>query len=70
METVLEIVKFACTSFWHFMGTLIILYVLIFFVVNGLIKITCRFFRTINILVRGYPPSHLDADGDSIIKIE
>jgi hypothetical protein len=27
-------------------------------------KLPNRFFRTIKVLVRGWPPEHLDADGD------
>lgn len=28
------------------------------------IKLLCRALRTINIALRGWPPPHLDADGD------
>lgn len=33
-------------------------------VVFGVRVVVCRVFRTINITVRGWPPAHLDGDGD------
>lgn len=33
-------------------------------VVNTIFRIINRLFRTINVCVRGWPPEHLDADGD------
>lgn len=32
--------------------------------VEGAVRIGSRGFRSINILARGWPPAHLDADGD------
>ena len=56
----LEILKFIFSSFWIFLGFLLIIEV-----VGGyLFKITNRIIRHLNIRAAGYPPEHLDADGD------
>jgi len=57
MMTFLE---FTFTSFWHFIGMLI----MISLVSNFLAKVWNRFWRHLNIRKHGYPPSHCDADGD------
>ena len=60
----MKTLEFCFQSFWHFVGCLTLLYVVAFFTVNGCIKFCTRFFRMIMVLSRGWPPKHLDADGD------
>ena len=62
---ILEILKY-CTGngFWNFIGCCILLNAGLFFILNMTIRITSRSLRTINVLSRGWPPGHLDADGD------
>lgn len=59
-----EILEYATSGFWVFIGSISIIYIVLFFITNAVIMILSRLFRTINIAFRGYPPSHLDADGD------
>lgn len=58
----MEIIKFIFSSFWVFVGFVIILSI----VLNSILFIWNRFFRHFNIRKHGYPPSHCDADGDLI----
>ena len=59
-----------CTHcFWHFVAGFAFFYVFCFFAVNGLIKFMKVIFRAVNIGIRGWPPAHVDADGDSIAEI-
>jgi hypothetical protein len=60
----LEILKFSVSGFFTFIGCYMIIVAVLYFVINGVVRIFVRFFRTITILFRGWPPSHLDADGD------
>lgn len=62
----LEILKYMSSGFWVWIGTITILYILLYFVGNILSRGFSRFLRTINILFRGWPPTHLDADGDQV----
>lgn len=59
LELILELAK-SGESFLAFLvicSTYYILKILIFYIPN-------RIVRSINIIVRGWPPPHLDADGD------
>jgi hypothetical protein len=56
----LEFFKFACSDFWIFIGIVILLGI----VCETPIKIFKYYFRSLNIKNHGWPPSHLDADGD------
>jgi hypothetical protein len=57
METLAEkIFTNACSGMFPFIGTCIVL----FFSIH----LICRFFRFLNIMVHGWPPPHIDADGD------
>jgi hypothetical protein len=60
----LEILKFTLSGFWIFCGSYALISMVLYFVVNGIVRILARFFRMITIPLRGYPPSHVDADGD------
>ena len=59
-----KIIEIAFSGFWPFIGMMILLNGAAFFTVNGLIRIWIRFMRMIMVLKRGWPPNHLDADGD------
>ena len=60
----LEFFKFACSGFWVFCGVLIILNTICYFIVNGIVRICSRFMRFLMVRKQGWPPAHLDADGD------
>ena len=60
----LEILEFALSGFWKFAGCLTLFYCALFFMVNGLLQLWSRFMRTLMVRKHGWPPSHLDADGD------
>lgn len=61
-----EEIEFILGGFWRFCGFTFLLYMVLYFVVNGVLRVTARVLRSINIAARGWPPAHLDADGDSI----
>lgn len=56
----LEILKYTFSGFWTFIGCYAIVACILYFTAN----IIVRFFRLIQILFRGWPPNHLDGDGD------
>jgi hypothetical protein len=56
----LELLKFYTSGFWIFIGSVIIMSLII----NGILKIFTRIYRMIMVSRKGWPPSHLDADGD------
>ena len=58
----MKLIEFIFTSFWSFIGTLILLNTIL----NFLILAINRFFRHWNIRKHGYPPPYCDADGDYI----
>ena len=60
----LEILRFTCSGFWVFIGSYLLITTVLYFVVDGALGVFSRFFRMIMILSRGWPPCHLDADGD------
>lgn len=60
----LELLKYLLSDFWIFIGGSILLNGLFYFTVNGVITIFKLFFRHLNIRKHGWPPNHLDADGD------
>jgi len=64
MNLIIEFFQFACSGFWIFIGVLLLSSLLLHFVVNGILALFTRFFRLITVALRGWPPSHLDADGD------
>jgi hypothetical protein len=59
-----KILDIAFSGFWPFVGMAIILNGAAYFVVNGLLKIWIRFMRMLQVRKHGWPPLHLDADGD------
>lgn len=60
----IELIKFACSDFWVFCGVIIILQMFLYFIVNGIIRMWSRFIRFLMVRKHGWPPAHLDADGD------
>jgi hypothetical protein len=60
----LELLKYTLSGFWIFCGSYVLIAMILYFVVNGIINLFSRFFRMIMVLFKGWPPSHLDADGD------
>ena len=60
----IHIFEIAMRGFWPFCGTWLLTGMILYFVVNGIIKLWVRFTRMIMVLFRGWPPPHLDADGD------
>ena len=59
-----QILDIAFSGFWPFVGITILLNGLAYFLVNGVLRLFTRFFRMIMVLIKGWPPEHLDADGD------
>jgi hypothetical protein len=64
METIQQIIEIAFSGLWQFVGMSILLNGLAYFTVNGIIRLSTRFFRLVMVSFRGWPPNHLDADGD------
>jgi len=60
----IEFFKFACSGFWIFCGVFSLLSMILYFGVNGICRIWIRLMRFLSVSLRGWPPSHLDADGD------
>lgn len=60
----LEILKYTVSGFWIFVGSYALTGMILYFLVNGIVQIFSRFFRMIMVSFKGWPPSHLDADGD------
>jgi hypothetical protein len=65
IETILDI---AFSGFWKFLGMYFLLVALFYFVVNLIYKSWVSFMRMIMVRKHGWPPDHLDADGDNIKK--
>lgn len=63
----IEILQYMTSGFWKFIGCFLILLISFHYIVNGILRIFGRIFRCIMVLSRGWPPEHLDADGDYII---
>ncbi len=66
MEKIIELFKYTLSGFWIFCGSYLILAMCLYFIANGFLRIYGRFIRMIIVLFRGWPPSHLDADGDLV----
>jgi len=64
IQDLLQLLKYTTSGFFIFIGSYSIIAMLLYFGVNGVLKITSRVIRMIVILFRGWPPNHLDADGD------
>jgi hypothetical protein len=60
----IELLKFTLSGFWIFCGSYAMIAMVLYFIVNGFLKLCTRLFRMLTVMVKGWPPSHLDADGD------
>ena len=56
----LEFFKFACSGIWVFLGIIAIMTIL----VSVILEMWSRFFRYLMVSKHGWPPGHLNADGD------
>ena len=61
---IIKTLEIAFSGFWQFCGITILLNGLAYFTINGILRLFSRFFRMLMIRKHGWPPSHLDADGD------
>jgi hypothetical protein len=59
-----KIIEITFSGIWNFLGVFLILYILTYYGANLILKYFSRFTRMAMVLFRGWPPSHLDADGD------
>lgn len=59
-----KIIEIAFSGFWPFVGMMILLNGAAYFTVNGFVRIWSRFMRMLMVRKHGWPPIHLDADGD------
>ncbi len=59
-----QIIEIAFSGFWQFVGMMILLNGAAYFLVNGFVRLWTRFLRMIMVYKHGWPPPHLDADGD------
>ena len=60
----IEILKYSTSGFWIFCGCYALITMILYFLVNGVVRFFIRLFRAIMVSIHGWPPSHLDADGD------
>ncbi len=60
----LELLKYTTSGFWIFIGSYLLIGMILYFLVNAVLKLISRFFRMVMVISRGWSPSHLDADGD------
>lgn len=59
-----KILEIAFSGFWPFAGMMILLNGVAYFFVNMVVKMWVRFTRMLMVRKHGWPPAHLDADGD------
>jgi hypothetical protein len=59
-----KILEIAFSGFWPFVGMMILLNGSAYFFVNMVVKMWVRFTRMLMVRKHGWPPAHLDADGD------
>ena len=64
MTTVNHFLDTAFSGFWAFVGSMILLYLVLWIPSRLIFIIVNRTLRHLNIRKHGWPPSHLDADGD------
>ncbi len=59
-----KLIDIAFSGFWQFIGVEIMIGITFQFFFNFLFRVINRLIRHMNIRKKGWPPSHLDADGD------
>jgi hypothetical protein len=60
----MEFIRFTFSGFWYFVGMAILLNGAAYFFFNTVFRMYNRWVRHRNIKAAGWPPNHLDADGD------
>ena len=60
----IEFFQYATSGFWVFLGVSSLLWMILYFAVNGIIRMWSRFLRFLIVTFRGWPPAHVDGDGD------
>lgn len=60
----MEVMKFIFRDFWTWLGFFVLLNTVLYYTVNGTMRMWSRLLRSCNIRKYGYPPEHCDADGD------
>lgn len=61
-----NIIDTAFSGFWAFIGMIILLNGAAYYLLNFIVKLWGRFTRMVMVSIHGWPPPHLDADGDII----
>ena len=59
-----KILDIAFSGFWAFVGMATLLTIFLHYGVNGMLRLWSRFTRVLMVRKQGWPPEHLDADGD------
>ena len=60
----MKVIELIFESGWHFAGAFMLIWLLLYFSVNFLLKLWVKLLRAVMVSLRGWPPTHLDADGD------
>lgn len=58
----MDVMEFILSSVWRFLGSLAFTALILQFILHVL----SRTYRMIMVSLRGWPPTHLDADGDQV----
>jgi hypothetical protein len=59
-----KILDIAFSGFFPFIGIMILLNIVVLYTINTIYKFWRRFMRMLMVRKHGWPPEHLDADGD------
>lgn len=65
-----KIIDTAFYGFWHFIGMFLMIYNILGLLVNMILRMWSRFFRSMMVRKHGWPPDYLDSDGDHIEEIK
>lgn len=66
----MEALKFIFSSFWIWVGFMLMINLVLYFIVNMILKMYNKKVKHKTLRMIGYPPEHCDADGDIIREIE
>lgn len=59
-----KIIEIMFSGFFNFIGMIMLIYFILHYGVNSMIRMWGRFMRMLMVRKHGWPPPHLDADGD------
>lgn len=59
-----EIIDIIFEKWWHMVGFIVFFNLMLHYLINGCLKFWSRFMRMMMVRKSGWPPEHLDADGD------